>query len=386
MITAGRICSGAAVASALCMASPARAGLEVDFITSRGTITAVMEYEKAPMAVANLISLAGGSRAWVDPVAGQVKMGRFFDDLEFYQVVNSSSEKTISLGSPTGSDEDGPGYQFPDEFDPSLVHSPYVLSMSNAGPNTNGSAFCFTGNLTMASRDWRHTVFGNVPSAAGRAVVDDILAAGAGSTILVSVVVRRTDPAALAFDESAVALPSVRAIDSPLRVVPGSSVEWLGLQPASSVLLAYQSMNLREWYPHYRHMVGLDDPLPAGSQWIDGAEVPARFYNFSLVTSPDAGGVAGFGNRTLTLESPGSGTLIYHFNAEGAGGTYENIVFPGDPPLFSGAFQVDSGIPPLFNPYSFTILLHADGLGGRRSISYAADGTRCSRRPWRDIT
>ena len=56
--------------------------------------------------------------------------------------------------------------------------------------------------------------------------------------------------------------------------------------------------------------------------------------------------------------------MIYQFNSNGTGGTYENVVFPGDPPFFSGLFQVRAEIPPVFEPYSFKVLLYANGFGG----------------------
>jgi cyclophilin family peptidyl-prolyl cis-trans isomerase len=364
MMTAGCIVARVGGVVAFGLLVTAEAALEVDFVTSRGTITAVMEHVKTPKTVANLILLAQGTRAWVDPVTGRVLAGTFFNGQSFYQVVNNASVRTIGIGSPSGNDAFDPGYAFPDEFNSTLAHEPYVLSMSNTGPNTNGTRFCFTGNVTMASRDNRHTVFGKVLSPSSRAVIDSILAAGADATTLASVQVRRTDPSAVAFDESAVGLPWVQAVESPLEVVLGTSVKWLGFQPASSVLRAHQSTDLAVWLPHYRHMVGLDDALPGGGQWIDDADVPARFYNFSLVTCPDAGGVTGFANRTLTIDSPGVGTVIYRFNSSGTGGTYENIVFPDDPPFFSGSFQVRDEIPAVLEPYSFTVLIHANGLGG----------------------
>lgn len=359
-----RVWHAGVVVVAFVLIVKAGAALEVDFVTTRGTITAVMEFEKAPKAVGNLISLAQGTRSWVDPVTGRVLAGSFFNGMSFHQAVNNPDVKTIGIGAISGNDSDDPGYAFPDEFDPSLVHAPYVLSMSNTGPNTNGTGFCFTGNVTIASRDNRNTVFGKVPSSSSRAVIDSVLAAGANATTLISVQVRRTDAAALAFDESAVVLPTVEAVESPLKVVRGTSVEWIGFQPAASVLQAHQTTDLKDWSPHFRHMVGLDDALPGGSQWIDGADVPSRFYHFSLVSYPGAGGVTGFANRTLTIESPGAGTLTYRFNSSGTGGTYENIVFPGDPPFFSGSFQVRNEIPSVFEPYSFKILLYANGLGG----------------------
>jgi len=347
-----------------CGVVPATATLEVDFVTTRGTITAVMEYVKTPKAVANLLTLAQGTRNWVDPLTGQVRNTLFFNGLAFCQVVNNGTEKTIETGSPTGSGADDPGYGFPDEFDASLTHVPYVMSMSNSGPNTNGARFCFTGNLALSARDGRNTVFGKVLSAASRSVIDSILAAGANATTITAVQVRRTDPAASAFDASAVALPAVQTVAAPLHVLPGVAVAWLGVQPADSVLQAFQSTNLAEWFPHYRHMVGLDDALPGASQRIDTADVPARFYWFSLVTCPAATGVTGFANRTLTVDSPGTGTLIYQFDGTGTGGTYQNIVFPGDPPFYSGTFLVRDEIPASFEPYSFRVLVYANGLGG----------------------
>lgn len=345
----------------------ADAALEVDFITNRGTITATMEYQKAPKAVANLIGLATAGRSHVDPVTGAVLRSPFLDGAAFFKVVNNAGARTIETGSPVDVEGVGPGYTFSDEFDPTLTHVPYVLSMSNSGPNTNGSCFCFTGNVTMSSRDGFHTVFGRVISPASRAVIDAILSAGEGMSHVQSVTVRRTDAAALAFDIESAVLPSVRAVDSPLMVQPGVSVRWAGSQPAFSVLRAHESRDLANWTPHFRNMIGLDDALPSSPLLIDDAAFPSRFYQFSLVEYPGAKGRSSMAGRTLTIESPGIGTIIYQFNAAGNGGTYSNIVFPGDPPFFTGAFTVDASQAPVFEPYSFRILLFASGLGGSPS-------------------
>jgi peptidyl-prolyl cis-trans isomerase A (cyclophilin A) len=352
---------GMVLAAAL---TPAGAALEVDFVTTRGTITAVMEYELAPMAVANLVTLANGTRKWIDPDTGRVVGGAFYDGQTFFKVVNSGSVKTIEIGSPAGDGSDNPGYAFPDEFDPGLTHVPYVLSMSNDGPNTNGARLCFTGNVTISARDQRNTVLGAVPSSASRSVIDEILVNEANTTTLNSIHIRRTDAAAVAYDENAVLLPEVSTVAAPLNVLPGIAVHWLGTQPDASVLSVYQSTNLTEWTPHFRHMVGLDDALPGESQIIDSADKSARFFCFSLVTYPEIRGVSNFCNRKLTIESPGIGTIIYQFNAAGEGGTYENIVLPGEPPFFSGSFEVRGEIPVDFGPRSFRVLLYANGLGG----------------------
>lgn len=355
---------GWALALAAGVMTAANAALEVDFVTTRGTITATMEYGKAPKAVANLLTLAQGTRTWLDPLSGQVRNTSFYNGLSFINVTNTGSQKTIETGSITGTGGDDPGYAFPDEIASGLSHEAYVLSMSNSGPNTQGARFCFTGSLIHSNRDGRNTVFGKVTSPASRAVIDNILSAGSGNTMITTVQVRRTDTAAQGFDEFSVPLPVVSAAQAPLRVRLGTSVDWLGTQPVASVLRAHQSTDLITWMPHFRNFVGLDDPVPTAGVWVDDATVPRRFYQFCRVTCPDAGGVTSFANRTLTIESPGTGTLIYRFNSAGSGGTYENIVFPEEPPLFSGSFQVRNEIPAILEPYSFRLLVYANGLGG----------------------
>lgn len=124
------------------------------FDTTRGEIVIELYPEHAPKTVNNFVFLA--------------KEG-FYDGISFHRVI---SNFMVQGGDPTGTGRGGPGYKFEDETRGNpLKHGTGVLSMANAGPNTNGSQFFIT-HSPQPHLDGKHTVFGKVIT--GQDVVDAI--------------------------------------------------------------------------------------------------------------------------------------------------------------------------------------------------------------------
>jgi peptidyl-prolyl cis-trans isomerase A (cyclophilin A) len=129
------------------------------FSTSEGDFRVRLFPDRAPETVANFVGLAEGTKEWTDPRDGRRKTQPFYDGIVFHRVIDGFM---IQGGDPLGEGRGGPGYRFADEFHPTLRHDkPGVLSMANAGPDTNGSQFFITLAPT-PHLDNRHAVFGEV--------------------------------------------------------------------------------------------------------------------------------------------------------------------------------------------------------------------------------
>jgi peptidyl-prolyl cis-trans isomerase A (cyclophilin A) len=129
------------------------------FETTLGNFTAELFESKVPRTVGIFAGLAEGTREWRHPKTGETHQKPYYDGIIFHRVINGF---VIQGGDPVGQGYGGPGFQFDDEFHPDLRHDRAgILSMANAGPNTNGSQFFVTLAPT-PHLDRRHSVFGAV--------------------------------------------------------------------------------------------------------------------------------------------------------------------------------------------------------------------------------
>ncbi len=143
-----------------------------------GEFVCELYFDQTPMTVANFVGLAEGTQRWIDMNTLALRSRPFYDGLIFHRVEPGF---VIQSGSPRGDGSGGPGYFFPDEILPELTHSEAgLLSMANAGPNTNGSQFFIT--LDEAPHlDGAHSVFGRVVR--GMEVVEAIGTTPTGSDL-----------------------------------------------------------------------------------------------------------------------------------------------------------------------------------------------------------
>ena len=127
--------------------------------TSMGDIVIQLFDDKAPKTVANFVGLASGTKEWTDSKTGEKMKKPLYNGTIFHRVIPGFM---IQGGDPLGNGTGGPGFRFEDEFQPDLRHSKAgILSMANAGPNTNGSQFFITHQPT-PFLDNKHSVFGEV--------------------------------------------------------------------------------------------------------------------------------------------------------------------------------------------------------------------------------
>jgi peptidyl-prolyl cis-trans isomerase A (cyclophilin A) len=359
----------------LCLAafSSARAqdGIYADFVTSQGSFTCQLHFDRAPRTVANFIGLATGERRWLDPQTGEAARRPFFHGLTFHRVVGGVNPFVIQGGSPTGESTGGPGFTFRDEFDATLRHNRAgILSMANngmqahPGPHANGSQFF----VTLSARpelDNVHTVFGevtsgmNVVTAIGNVAVD-------GSSrpltpvVIQSVAIRRIGAAANAFNIAGQPLPAVGGA-GPKLARNGAAFSLQFPRAASSDYWLFHSANLATWSGR---RIGLyaTAPLPGDLDVTTTAAGQAKqFYRVAQIAYPGPlytrASVAG---ATISMQLTNGDNLLLTLNQAGGGVTNYNGVLgvitqaTWLQEAYRGQLSCYSNLPPLVIGYDFT--------------------------------
>ncbi|WP_291152691.1 peptidylprolyl isomerase [Flavobacterium sp. UBA7680] len=164
-------------------------GLYADIETNKGHIIVELDYKKAPITVANFVTLAEGKNEFVTDE--KLKSKPFFDGLKFHRVIE---DFMIQSGDPLGTGSGDTGYKFKDEFSDLKFDKAGVLAMANNGPGTNSSQFFIT-HVETPWLDNKHTIFGHVVEK-GQEVVNKVVQ---GDNI-VAVTIIRNGEAAKKFD------------------------------------------------------------------------------------------------------------------------------------------------------------------------------------------
>lgn len=295
-----------------------------DFQTSLGNFTCELDDAHAPRTVANFVTLAEGSRAWLDERTGAVSTVNpaqpFYNGLTFHRVVDQEELRIIQSGSPKSDGTDGPGYTLPDET-AGPQNEPYLLSMATGGINTSGSQFFITGAVSPCL-DGKHSVFGRVTS--GQRVINVILNAGSDAddrplhpAVIHQVTIRREGAEARAFDASKVPLPLVVAPRFLTRFDPEQGTTLVFEQPERSLLRVWISQDGgTTWEDGGRRYLGPGEKPLSEVQISDSTSPSLRFRPVLTAYPQDALTPGSVANHQLYLENE-SGDYLFRFGGPG---------------------------------------------------------------------
>ncbi len=164
-------------------------GLYADIETNKGHIIVELDYKKAPITVANFVTLAEGKNEFV--TKEYLKGKPFYNGLKFHRVIE---DFMIQTGDPEGTGSGDTGYKFKDEITDLKFDKGGVLAMANNGPGTNSSQFFIT-HVETPWLDGKHTIFGHVVEK-GQEVVNQVKQ----DDTIVTVTIIRNGEAAKKFD------------------------------------------------------------------------------------------------------------------------------------------------------------------------------------------
>jgi len=353
-----------------------------------GSFTAKLHYDKAPVAVANFVTLTEGTRSWVQVDTGRVSKIPFYQDTTFHWVMAGF---VIQGGSPNGLGSDGPGYAFKDEFHADLRHSAAgKLSMANSGIHSNGGQFI----VTLGAAAWlddAHTLFGEVVEnlsivqAIGLTPVYDGGRPLAKVT-LHSVTIVRQGAAAQAWDPLAQPLPviTVGAASLTRSGLSGNDLNIDWPRPGGGQVTTYKSTDFVNWAyfgSGFDHDPRVEDGVELVAEVTDTAQ---HFFRLVRAQYPDGirTPLTTLGYRAVMTIDNANGTLIADFTGPTTGSyTYTQIggtpatgpidfyYFDPEPlRLRMGINYVD--LAGFYTDFSFT-----SATGGRGKMVRAGDGS-----------
>ena len=363
------------LAGASAVSAPSSNGLYATLQTTMGEVCFELYYTNAPRTVANFVSLAEGSRPWIDPRTTFVSTDPYYNGGIFHRVI---SNFMIQCGSPKGNGTDGPGYTFEDEFSPALRHDrPGTVSMANSGFDSNGGQFFITTAAT-AWLDDKHSVFGRV--AEGMNVVSNIAAVATANekplidVVITNVFITRNGTNAQNFAVTNQLLPEVTSL--PISITNTNGIRIATGTATSGYQYIYSSTNLYDW----SEAASKYWPEASGDwSFAISGELKEFFHATRVEYVPDVNMPDTIAGHHLTITLPGSSPLVLQVNpVSGGGGVFSYAGYPDDG-LVSWSWDKEPYRSVFFvrtdYPEYYTFLLHySSPTSGRCQVYYYYSG------------